>query len=681
MIPPVTTLRRGTRATYPTPSGRHVEYPPHIHHAASSLQFGDGSRQYGKNPEQFDTAVYGQYRKTYGGQNAQYSATTLRRTSEDGKRRVSFEDDHVNAARKARQRPRSANITSQREVIHVFPFSEKHDERLHRGAESQQDPYARGTAGRSGHRTVQRPRSVTIALQSESVNSSVTEQQRMQWTETAKRSQYSARPPDQSGYSRAGYHLNQAPQQSSYRSDKPSHSGNTTAQDAAYSGDHRAGSASHGAGHSNTNRQQARALHNAYEQMNPVDYSKTSGSNTQNAYAPAPESPEYVTMSRPHAPGAVDYNPQGVIQQRTTYRAGNDQLTAAQRGYEQMAPLYLNPPVPHSAAAGFQQHEVPYSAAGTQQNGIPYSAAGTQQNGIPYSAAGTQQNGIPYSAAGTQQNGMPYSAAGTQQNGHRMGMPSSAAGTQQNGTPYRVSTTQQNGTPYRAVPSQHTGTPYGSTASSPDGMPHSATRTHQNGTPRNAAGTQRSVIPYGTATSQQNGIPYSTATSQWNRTQYDAAGTQQNGTPYSAATTKQNRPPYSTQQNGMPYSTAASQWNGTPYSTIPGAIPQHCMSYSTAPSQQNGTSYSVAATQQNVAYSATHHQGGSPQSYSSTPQQNGYDGHNGDHAAPQQNGYDGYDSSSDSEFDDADDHYDYVNLRQWHDAENGSNSSTNQDDR
>ena len=661
MIPPVTTLRGGTRATYPTPSGRHVDYPPHIHHAASSLQFGDGSRQYGKNPEQWDTAVYGQYRKTCGGQNAQYNAATLRRTSEDGKRRVSFEDDHVNAARQARQRPRSANITSQREVIHVFPFSEKHDERLHRGAESQQDPYARGTTGRSGHRTVQRPRSVTMASQSESVYSSTNEQQRMQWTETAKRSQYSARPHDQSGYSRAGYHLNQAPQKSSYRADKPPHSRNTTAQDTAYAGDYGAGSASHGAGYSTTNRQQARAVNNGYEQMNPVDYSKTSGPNRQNVYPPAPESPEYVTMSELHATGAVDYNAQGVLQQRTTYRAANDQRAAAQQGYEQMAPLYLNPPVPHSAAAGFQQNGTPYSAAGTQQNGIPYSAAGTQQNGIPYSTAGTQQNGIPYSAAGTQQNGIPYSDAGTQQNG----------------TPYRVSSTQQNETPYRAVPSQHTGTPCGSTASSPNGMPYNATRTHQNGTPHNAAGTQRNVIPYGTATSQQNGSPYSTAVSQWNGTQYDATGTQQNGTPYSAATTKQNRTPYSTQQNGMPYSTAASQWNGTPYSTIAGAIPQHCMSYSTAPSQQNGTSYSVAATQQNVAYTATHHQGGSSQSYSSTPQQNGNDGYNGNHAAPQQNGYEGYDSSSDSEFDDADDQYDYVNLRQWHEA----NSSTNQVDR
>ena len=623
MNPPVTTLRGGTRATYPTPSGRHVDYQPHIHHAASSLQFGDGSRQYGKNPEQWDAAVYGRYRKTYSGQNAQYNATTLRRTSEDGKRRVSFEDDHLNAARQARQRPRSANITSQREVIHVFPFSEKHDERLHRGGASQHDPYARGTAGRSGHRTVQRPRSVTMASQRESVDISATEQQRMQWTETAQKSQYSARPPDQSGYNRAGYRLNQAPQQSSYRSDKPPHSGNTTAQDTAYSGDYRARSASHGATYTTTNRQQARAPQNGYEQMNPVNYSRTSGSNRQNAYTPAPESPEYVTMS----------HPQGVVQQRTTCRAGNDQRVTAQQGYEQMAPLYLNPPVPHSAA-------------GFQQNGDPYSAVTTQQNGIPYSAAGTQQNG----------------------------------------TPYRVSTTQQNGTPYGAVPSQHIGTVYGSAASSPDGMSYGAARTHHNGTPRNAAGTQRNVIPYSTVTSQQNGIPYSSATRQWNGTQYDAAGTQQNETPYSAATTKQNRTPYSTGQNDMPYSTSASQWNGAPYSTIAGAIPQHCVSYSTAPSQQNGTSYSVAATQQNVAYSATHHQGGhepgdSPQSYSLTPQQNGYDDYNGNPAAPQQNGCDGYDSSSDSEFDDGDDQYDYVNLRQWHDAENGSNSSTNQDDR
>lgn len=641
MNPPVTTLRRGTRATYPTPSGRHVDYPPHIHHAASSLQFGDGSHQYGKNPEQWDTAVYGQYRKTYGGQHAQCSATTLRRKSEDGKRRVSFEDDHVNAARQTRQRPRSANVASQREVIHVFPFSEKHDERLHQGRESQQDPYARGTAGRSGHRTVQRPRSVTMASQSERVYSSTTEQQRMHWTETAKKSQYSARPPDESGYNRAGYLLNQAPPQRG-------NSGNPTAQDTAYSGDYRASSTSHGATYSNTNRQQTRDLQNGYEQMNPVEYSKANVANTQNAYAPAPESPEYVTMSRPHASGAVNYNAQSVVQQRTTYRARNDQRATAQQGYEQMAPLYFNPPVPHSAV-------------GFPQNGASYSAGTTQQNGVPYSAAGSQQNG----------------------------------------TPYRVSTKQQNGTPYGAVPSQHTGTPYSSAASSPNRISYSATRAQLNGIAHNAAGTQRNEIPYSTATSQQNGIPYSTPASQWNGTQYDAAGMQQNGTPYSASTTKQNRPPHSTHQHAMPHSTAASQCSGIPYNTIAGAIPQHCMSYSTAPSQQNGTSYSVAATQKNVAYSAAHHQGGheqggSPQSYSSTPQQNGYDSYNGTPAAPQHNGYDGYngtptvpqhngydgyDSSSDSEFDEVDDQYDYVNLRQWHDAENGSNSSANQDDR
>ena len=663
-----------------------MDYPPHIHHAASSLQFGDGTRQYGKNPEQWDTAVYGQYRKTYGGQNAPYNATTLRRTSEDGKRRVSFEDDHVNAARQARQRPRSANITSQREVIHVFPFSEKHDERLRRGSESQQDPYGRGTAGRSGHRTVQRPRSVTMASHSESVYSSTAEQQRMQWTETTKRSQYSARPPDQSGYNRAGYHLNQAPQQSSCRSDKLPHSGNPTAQDTAYSGDYRARSASHGATYSGTNRQQARALQNGYEQMNPVDYSKTSGSNRQNAYAPAPESPEYVTISHVHAPGAVNYNAQGIVQQRTTYSAGNDQRATAQQGYEQMAPLYLNPPVPHSAAAGFRQNGAPYGAATTQQNAIPYSAVGTQQNGSPYRVPTTHQNGAPYGAVPSEHNGTPYGCAASSPNG----MAYSATRTQQNGTVPYAAGAQRNVIPYSTATSQQNGIPYSTAASQQNGIPYSTAASQQNG------------IPYSTAASQQNGIPYSTAANHWNGTKYDAADTQQNGTPHSAATTKQNRTPYGTRQNGMPHSTAAGHWNGTLYSTIAGGIPQHCMSYSTAPSQQKGPSYSVAATQQNVAYSATHHQGGhelggSPQSYSTTPQQNGcnsyngnpaaprqngYDGYNGNLAAPeQQNGYDGYDSSSGSEFDDGDDQYDYVNLRQWHDAENGSNSTTNQDDR
>ena len=93
------------------------------------------------------------------------------------------------------------------------------------------------------------------------------------------------------------------------------------------------------------------------------------------------------------------------------------------------------------------------------------------------------------------------------------------------------------------------------------------------------------------------------------------------------------------------------------------------MSYSTAPSQQNGASYSVASTHQNGSYTATHHsQEGIPQGHSETPQQNGYDG---------------YDGTSDSEFDDTDDDQlnEYVNLRTWHDGQNGSNSPTNQDDR
>ena len=654
MNPPVTTLRGGTRATYPTPTGRHAtDYPPHIHHAASAVQFGDGSRHHSRIPEQLDPAVYGQYRKTYGGENAQYNAATLRRKTDDGKRRVSFEDDHVNAARQARQRPRSANITSQREKIFVFPSSEEQYITSRRGGDSQHNHYARGTAGQSGHRTVQRPRSVTIASQSEDVYSSTTKQQRMQWAGAAQGGQHSAKPPDQGGYSRAGYHMNQASQQSSYRSDKPPHSENVAAQGAAYAGDYRARSASHGATYSTPNRQQARASQNGYEHMNRVDYSQTNGSNRQAAYAPAPEYPEYVSMSQPHVPGAANYNAQGVMQQRAAYRAGYEQRATAHQGYEEMAPLYLNPPVPNSAA-GFQQNGTPYSAATTQQNRTPYHGATTQQNGVPYSALSNQRHGSPYSAATTQQNGIPYSAATTQQNG----IPYSAATNQQNRIPYSAATTQQNG------------------------IPSSAATTQQNGIPYSAATTQQNGVPYSAATNQPNRIPYSAATTQQNKIPYSAATTQPNGIPYSAATTQQNGVPYSasmTQQNGMPYSTATDHQTGMPY--LAGAFPQHCMSYSTAPSQQNGTSYSVAANQQDVSYTASHHQGGNPQGYTAAPQQNGYGGHNGNGVAPQQNGYDGYDSSSDGEFDEVDDQNDYVNLRQWHDAETGSNSSTNQDDR
>ncbi|KAL9988183.1 hypothetical protein ACROYT_G002593 [Oculina patagonica] len=553
MNPPVTSLRRGTRATYPTPTGRHAaDYPPHIHHAASAVQFGDGARHYGRNPEQLDPAVYGQYRKTYGGQIAQYNATTLRRTGDDGKRRVSFEDDHVNAVRQARQRPRSANITSQREKIYVFPSSKEQDVRSRRGGDAQYDHYA----GQSGHRTVQRPRSVTFASQNEDAYSSTTSQQRMQWAAAAQGGQHSVRPPDQGGYSRAGYHMNQAPQQSAYRSDKPPHSKNATPQGPTFA-DQKARNASYRAACSTSNRQQARASQSGYEHISPVDYSQTNGTSRQSAHAQAPEYPEYVSMSQPHAPDAVNYNTQSVVQQRTAYRAGHDQRTAANQGYEEMAPLYLNPPVPHSAA-GFQQNGTPYSVATTQQNRIPYSSATTHENRTPYQGATTQQNGVPYSAAGTQQNGIPYSAVTTQQNR----------------IPYHGATTQQNGI--------HT--------------------PQQNGIPHSAATNQQNRIPYSAATAQQNGIPHSGSTTQQNGIPYRVSSSQQNGIPYSSATT---------QQNGVPYSTTTSHKTGMPYNA--GAFPQHCMSYSTAPSQQNGTSYSVAANQQNVSYSATHHQGGRDQ--------------------------------------------------------------------
>ena len=597
--PPVSTLRRGNRAyeTYPAPTtGRHGagDYPHHMNHAAS-VQFGDGLHHHRRIPEQLDPAVYGQYRRTgQSGQSAQYNPATLRRTSEDGKRRVSFEDDHVDAARrqaghKTVQRPRSANITSQRERMYGSAANREQGSRSNWEGEPQRDPYARETSRQSGYRTVQRPRSATIASQNESVYSTTSSQQRMQWAGAA---QDTARPSDQGGYSRAGYHLNQAPQKSALKSGKSPHAGSATPQGTAYAGDYRARSASHGAGYSTTSRQQSRASQNGYEHMSPVNYSQASGSNSQNAYGPAPEYPGHAARPQQRAPDAVNYGAQNFVQQqRTAYRPGHDQRSTAQQGYEEMAPLYLNPAVPYSGA-GIQQNGTPYSAAGGRQNGTPYNTTTTQQNGIPHGAATSQQNEMPYGTPTSHQNGLPYSTAANQRN-----------------MSFRAATGQQNG------------------------------------------------LPFNTSTSQWNGIPYSTAASSQNNNPYSSAPNHQNGTPYSSTACP---------QNGSPYSTTANHQNRPP--SIAAAIQQHCMSYSTAPSQQNGTSYSVAATHQNGAYTATHYsQGGSPQVYSE---------------APQENGYDGYDSSSDSEFDDTDDdQLDYVNLQKWHGGENGSNSSTNQDDR
>ena len=195
--PPVSTIRRGARAyeTYPAPTaGRHgpVNYPHHVNHAAS-VQFGDGSKHSRRIPEQLDPAVYGQYRKTghpLNGQNAQYNPATLSRTSDDGKRRVSFEDDYVDAARrqtgyKTVQRPRSANITSQRERMYSSAANEAPDSRSLREGETQRDPYVRETARQNGYKTVQRPRSATLASQHENIYSKTNGQQRMQWAGAA----------------------------------------------------------------------------------------------------------------------------------------------------------------------------------------------------------------------------------------------------------------------------------------------------------------------------------------------------------------------------------------------------------------------------------------------------------------------------------------------------------------
>lgn len=699
--PPASTIRRGTRAyeTYPAPTtGRHgaVGYPHHMNNAAS-VQFGDGSQRSGRIREQLDPAVYGHYRRTghpLNGQNEQYNPATLRRRSDDGKRRVSFEDDHVDAARrqagyKTIQRPRSANITSQRERMYSSAANEGSDSRSLREGETQRDPYARETARQNGYKTVQRPRSATLASQNESTCSTTNSQQRMQWAEAA---QDTIRQSDQGGYSRAGYHMNQAPRQSSPRSDISFHSGSVKSQGTGYGADYRARSASHGAEYTSTRRQQTRAQQNGYEHMSPVSCSQANGQNRQHAYVPASEYPGSAARSHQRVPDGVNYRAQNVVQQqRTAYRAGQDRRGAAHEGYEEMAPLHYNSAAPQNGA-GTQQSRTPYSTTGRRKkggtqyntNGIPYSIADARQHDLPHDAVTTQHNGgtinhqngmphrggtghqaePPYSTATNQQNGAPYGAATSQQNG----MPYGATTSQQNGIPYGAVTSQQNGMPYEAATSQQNGIPYRAATSQQNGIAYGPATSQQNGIPYRAATTQQNGIPYGTATSQQNGMPYNAPTCQCDNIPYTTGASSQNSNPYSAAQNDQNGIPYSHAgfpQNGLPYSATTAQQNKQP--SISAEIQQHCMSYSIAPSQPHGTSYSVTSTHQNGSYIATHHsQEGSPNGHSETPHQNGYDGYD----------------STDSDFDDTDDDQlnDYVNLKTWHEGQNGSNSSTNQDD-
>ena len=669
--PPVSTIRRGARAyeTYPAPTaGRHgpVNYPHHMNHAAS-VQFGDGSKHSRRIPEQLDPAVYGQYRKTrhpLNGQNAQYNPATLSRTSDDGKRRVSFEDDYVDAARrqtgyKTVQRPRSANITSQRERMYSSAANEAPDSRSLREGETQRDPYVRETARQNGYKTVQRPRSATLASQHGNIYSKTNGQQRMQWAGAA---HDTSRQSDQGGYSRAGYHMNHSPQQSAPRSDISPHSGSVKPQGTGYVADYRARSASHGAEYTNTRRQQTRALHDGYEQMSPINYSQANGQNGQHAYVPASEYPGSAAGSRQRVPDEVNYRAQNVVQQqRTAFRAGQARRGTVQQGYEEMAPLHHTSAAPQNGA-GPQQSGTPYSTAerrkrgGTRYNttGIPYSIADARQNDLPHSAFTTQHNG----GTTNHQNGMPH-RGGT---GHQAELPYSTAMDQRNGIMYGATTNQQNGIPYGAAISNQNGIPYEAATSRQNGMPYGAATSRQNGMPYGAPTSRQNGIPYEAATLQQNGMPYNASSCQCEDIPYSTGASSRNNNPYSAAHNQQNGV-----QNGLPYGATTTQQKKQP--TIAAEIRQHCMSYSTAPSQQNGATYSVASTHQNVSYTATHHsQEGIPQGQSETPQQNGYDG---------------YDGTSDSEFDDTDDDQlnEYVNLRTWHDGENGSNSPTNQDDR
>ena len=682
MNPPVT---RGARATYPVPTGRHTpEFPQQMHHAAS-VQFGNGSR-HSANPEQLDPAVYGQYRKAEKvGQNAQHNSSRLRRSAEDGRRRVSFGEDHVKAVRQCRDktvvRPRSVNSTTQW------------------GTPNQ--------AAQSGHKTVRRPRSVTFALPDEKHgHNSLTNQRKDSRTQQAGAS---SRPPEEDAYSRAGNHLN--PSQSLQR-------GCTTQRGAVNTGECRGRNASYRAACSTTNQQKARAMQqimNGYETINPVDHNRINKS-----YSSPPGYSEYVAMSQQNVPSGV--SPQNVRQQ--THRAGYDGTNTGDEGngYEEMRPQHFNTSTARSSVttqqnaaysntAGMQQNLLCGAVAahqeqnpsnrntvaqhrgtnryGSTQHNPPYNTAATQPNGTNSHAA-RQENGTFHPVAGTAQQIAPYGMAAAQQDvtyshmtSQQYGAYHPAASTQQN-PPYSSTVAQQNGT-YSHATSQQNGTDSHATSQQNGTYSHAAystPATHQNW-PYHPATTAQQSLPYSASATQQNGT-YSHATSQQNgtysRAAYDTSATHQNGT-YHPATTAQQSLPYSasaTQQNGT-YSQATSQQNGQYY---PAATVQQSLPYSASATQQNGTynhsAYSTAATQQNGTYShATSQQNGTHHP-AATQGNVTHSNHQGYDTANQENGYDGYDSS-DSEFDDTDDEevqYDYVNFSQWNGAENGTNDST-----
>ena len=675
MNPPVT---RGARATYPVPTGRHTpEFPRQVQHAAS-VQFGNGSRHI-PNPEQLDPSVYGQYRKAecYAGQNAQCNSSSLRRSAEDGRRRVSFGDDNAKPVRQSRDktmvRPRSVNCTTQWETSNQ--------------------------AAQSGHKTVRRPRSVTFALPDEKhAHNSLPNQRkdsRIQQAEARQDGHYASRPPEDEGaYSRTGHHQNQAPSQSFQR-------GYTTQQGTANTGDCRGRNASYRAACSTTNQQKARAMQqimNGYETVNPSDHNRLNKS-----YSSPPGYSEYVAMSQQHAPDGVNHSAQNVKQQRTTHKAGYNRTNTAheESGYEEMRPQHFNTSVAcssvttqqnvaYSNTAGIQQNP-PYgtvamhqeqnpsyrnaaaqqrgaSRSGSTQHNPPYSTAATQPNGI-YSHAARQENGAYHPADGAAQQIPPHSMAAAQQD-----VTYSHVTSQQYGA-YRPAATAQQSLPYSASATQYSGTYSHATSQQNGSYSHSAystAATHQNGT-CNPAVTAQQSFTHNASTTQQNGR-YSHSTSQQNGAYWHATS-QQNGSyshsAYSTTATHQNGTynPSVTAQQSSSHNASATQQNGT---------------YSHATSQQNGpysqSAYSTAATHQNGTYShATSQQNGTY--YPATTQQNViHSNHHGDNTAYQENGYDGYDSS-DSEFDDTDDDhlYDYVNLKQWNGAENGTNESADQD--
>ena len=356
MNPPVGTIRRGTKAyeTYPTPSGRHLaDYPIQLSHAAS-VQFEEKSRQrfsHG-NAEQYGREIYGQYRKTgqyLNGYNSQYNPTTLKRPGSDGRKSVTFEDDQKNVGRqqiayRTVQRPRSANITSQRESFYSAENNQAHNA----------NSLWRGSLGQGELRNVQRPHSASMSSEQQNVYSSSVNQQRdlqAQWAMLKQYTAYATGVAEQGDYNRSGYVLNQTPQQNG------GYWTGTSSQPAGNGADYRSRRASHGATYSAMYRQQARAQQqrNGYEDMNAIQAGIAADFNRKNVARHQDvrgSSPQY-GASRQQAASSVNYNDRVAMQQKTAHNANYCQQSPArqQNGYEEMRPRHFRGPYQQGSSA------------------------------------------------------------------------------------------------------------------------------------------------------------------------------------------------------------------------------------------------------------------------------------------------------------------------------------------